>query len=127
MVLMAREGWLPSVTKRFDDESDAEKFQFTLYCDCCGERYRTEPIPFSAAGAPDKTEDFTEAQRMIWEAEHEDAYERANQYALITFTPCSDCGRAICEDCAIDWERPVCPDCKKKRTEQEGGRVKENL
>lgn len=109
-------GWLPSVTKRMDDASNAKSFQFTLYCDCCGERYETAPIPFSVADAPETLGAFTEAQRMIWEAEHEDAYERANQYALIAFTPCTICGRAICEDCAIDSERPTCPDCKKKRT-----------
>lgn len=106
--------WLSSVTKRIDDTSTAKNFQFILYCDSCGERYDTKPIRFSVADAPDKLESFTELQKMIWETEHEDAYERANQYALITFTPCTNCGRAICPDCAIDWECPTCPDCQKK-------------
>jgi len=109
---MTGDNRLPSVTKRIDDESDAKQFQFTLYCDCCGMRFRNQPIPFSVASAPDRFEDFTLIQRMIWEAEHDDAYERANQHALITLFRCAVCGSAVCEDCATDYDTPVCPDCR---------------
>ena len=108
------EGRLPSVTKRIEDESNVKQFQFSLFCDCCGVRFRTEPIPFSVKDAPERADDFTTAQKMIWEAEHDDAYERANQNAMITFNRCMICGAAVCEDCVCDSDRPICPKCRKQ-------------
>jgi hypothetical protein len=98
-----------------DDESDARKFQFVFYCDCCGEKYRASPILFSVLNTPDHFENFTAAQKLIWEAEHDDAYERAHQHALLDFTACKVCGRMICEDCATPYQHPVCPDCREKK------------
>ena len=105
------EARLPSVTRRIDDDSDPCKFQFTLYCDLCGLKYRSESIPFSVRDAPLTFDDFSNAQKLIWESEHDDAYERANQSALLTFTRCSNCGCAVCEDCITDCANPVCNDC----------------
>jgi hypothetical protein len=97
-----------------DDESDAKKFQFIFYCDCCGQGYRTPPIPFSVRVAPDNTEDFTPAQRLIYETEYEDAYERGNLDALTTFVTCEICGRRVCEDCAEGGRGYVCRNCRAK-------------
>lgn len=111
-------GRLPSVTKRFDDLSNEKQFQFAFYCDFCGAKYRIDPIPFSVPNAPETFKDFTETQKLIWESEHDDAYERANQEALITFARCRSCGKMLCDDCALDYNNLLCPDCgKTKNTE----------
>ncbi|HBU11980.1 MAG TPA: hypothetical protein DEB31_04415 [Clostridiales bacterium] len=109
---MENGGRLPSVTKKIDDLSGALKFQFMFYCDYCGAKYRIVPIPFSVPDAPERVEDFTEAQKLIWESEHEDAYERANREALVTFRKCTVCGKTVCEDCAPENKQPVCPACR---------------
>ena len=107
------EARLPSVTRRMDDDSDTRGFRFTLYCDRCGAPYRAETIPYSVRDAPRRFEAFTKAQSLIWESEHGDAYERANQHALLAFTRCRICGGAFCEDCAIDCADDLCADCAK--------------
>lgn len=100
------------------DESNAKQFQFTFYCDCCGMGFQTQAIPFSAANAPNRCEDFTVAQKLIWDTEHEDAYERGNREALIRLPNCEDCGKHICDVCSGEFlEDTVCPDCRKKRGE----------
>jgi hypothetical protein len=99
-----------------DDESDAKKFQFVFYCDCCGQGYRSAPIRFSVAGTSDHIENFTAAQKLIYEAEYEDAYERGNRNALITFKPCEVCRRRVCEDCTDGQEFDhICSDCRAKQ------------
>ena len=110
---MGKIGGLPPVTKKMTDESDEKKFQFTFYCDCCAAGFRTLEIPFSAANAPPRFKDFSGAQRLIWDAEHEDAYERGNREALIRLPACEDCGRHICEICNGEFaEDTLCPDCR---------------
>lgn len=107
---------LPTVTKRMTDESDAKGFRFTFYCDRCGTGYQTKKIPFSITDAPGRLEDFTKAQKLIWNAEHEDAYERGNRTALITFDACEDCGQYICETCGGELEPDTaCSDCRRLR------------
>ena len=105
---------LPSVTKKIDDDSDEKIFQFTFYCDLCGTKYRSESIAFSVQDAPCKFNNFTNAQKLIWGSEHEDAYERANQCALLVFTRCRICGDTFCEDCAADCGDSICAACAKE-------------
>lgn len=109
---------LPPLTKRMTDESDTMRFCFTFYCDCCGAGYRTQDIFFSQEKAPVSFKDFTNAQKLIWNAEHEDAYERGNRSALLVFTPCEECGKYICETCAGELETDtLCPACRQKRAQ----------
>jgi hypothetical protein len=109
---------LPSITRKLDDESDAKVFQFVFYCDCCGQGYRTAPIPFSVRDAPDRTEEFTPAQKLIYETEYDDAYERGNLDALSVFEVCETCGRRICEDCSEGGIGYVCRDCRAKQEDE---------
>lgn len=106
---------LPPVTKRMTDESDTKRFRFTFYCDFCGAGYLTQDILFSAETAPDRFEDFTNSQKLIWDAEHEDAYERGNRSAMLVFIPCEECGKYICETCGGELESDtICPECRQK-------------
>jgi hypothetical protein len=116
---MEKNQGLPPVTRRMTDESGAKKFLFTFYCDFCGAGFQTSAIPFSVANAPERREKFTTAQKLVWDSEHEDACERGNREALIRFPPCEDCGQHICDICGGELaEDRVCPDCRKKRGEQ---------
>lgn len=109
-------GHLPALTKRFTDESTEQEFLFTFYCEHCGAGYQSPSIPFSGAATADGFQSFTVAQKLIWSAEHDDAYERANQRALSVFTPCASCGKQICEDCQDELaDLVLCPDCRAKR------------
>ena len=113
---MEEKGLLRSVTKRADDNSTAKEFRFTFYCDHCGEAYLSDPIPFSVPDAPGRLEDFTDIQLLIWNAEHEDAYERANRHAQLTFLPCEICGKRVCDECNGElMDDTLCPDCRQKQ------------
>jgi hypothetical protein len=57
---------------------------------------------------------------MIWDSEHEDAYERANRESMLAFTRCADCERMVCEDCMNNLEQNICVDCENRRN-GEGG------
>ena len=106
---------LPALTRRFTDESTEREFKFTFYCEHCGTGYQSPAIPFSGAATAGSFENFTRSQKLIWSAEHEDAYERANQRAQAIFTPCTGCGKLICEDCADELaDIALCPDCRAK-------------
>lgn len=106
---------LPALTKRYSDESTEKEFRFTFYCEHCGAGYQSPPIPFSGASQAGDFASFTRAGRLIWAAEYEDAYERANRRALSIFTPCAQCGKQICEDCQDELADIVlCPDCRAK-------------
>ena len=107
---------LPSVTRKMTDESDTRRFRFTFYCDCCGVGYETNEILFSDTEAPRSLEDFSPSGRWIWDAEHEDAYERGNRSAMLVFNPCEICGISICETCGGELEDDtICPDCRQKQ------------
>ena len=114
-------GSLPALTKRFSDESTQQEFKFTFYCDCCGTGYQSPPIPFSSATAESgATPAFI--QKLLWQTEHEDAYERANQQAMRCFTKCAECGKWFCEDCLDEFaEIPLCPGCREKQKNNTGG------
>ena len=114
-------GSLPALTKRFSDESTQQEFKFTFYCDCCGTGYQSPPIPFSAATA-DNAAKPAFIQKLLWQTEHEDAYERANQQAMRCFTKCAECGKWFCEDCLDEFaEIPLCPGCREKQKNNTGG------
>ena len=112
---------LPALTKRFSDESTDQEFKFTFYCDCCGAGYQSPPIPFSGAAAESGAKPAF-IRKMLWQAEHEDAYERANRQAMLCFTKCAGCGQWFCEDCLDEFaEVPLCPECREKQKNSDTG------
>jgi len=108
---------LPPLTKRFKDESTTRHFQFSFYCDRCGEGRQYPARPFSAADRVTDFDRFTTAQRLVYDAEYECAYEHANREAMGYFFACTDCGRYICEDCmAPSYPGAIlCPECVGRR------------
>ncbi|MBU9728464.1 hypothetical protein [Diplocloster modestus] len=107
---------LPPLTKRFRNESDNKTFRFTFYCDYCGTGYQAPTTPFSGAGEVRDDAELPPLQRLLWQTEYEDAYERANRQALYHFTRCAECGKVVCEDCLDEFEDiPLCPDCRAKQ------------
>lgn len=99
---MKKDNILPPLTKKFSDESTDEYFCFTFYCDICGMALTSPKYPFSGALMAKKRESGqSEAQRLIYEAEYEHAYEQANNEAIGYFLICDGCGKHICEDCIL--------------------------
>lgn len=122
-------GWesrLPALTEKCTDESTEREFRFTFYCECCGTGFQTPALPFSGADGVGGFHTFTTAQTLIWQAEHEDAYERANQQAMFYFQPCMGCGKKICEDCTDELaDEALCPDCRRARREEVGEPIRQ--
>ena len=112
---------LPPLTKRFSDESTEQAFKFTFYCDCCDAGFQSPPIPFSEAGT-EKDKKPAHIRKLLWQTEHEDAYERSNRRAMRCFTKCAKCGKWVCEDCLDEFAKtPLCPGCREDHKKSTGG------
>jgi len=81
---------LKPITKRYDDLSTPDSFQFVFYCDRCGAIWKSGERGFE----PPADEQI---RPILWNREHEEAYEQANREAVAWFSR-SGCGR-ICDDC----------------------------
>ena len=114
--MVCGEKLLPALTKHFTDNSDNKVFRFTFYCDFCNTGYEAPTTLFSGAGEVKLGAELPPIQKLLWQTEHEDAYERANRQALYYFTRCAECGKVVCEDCAGELaDIPLCPDCRAKK------------
>lgn len=49
-----------------------------FFCDCCDGRWASERYPFSMRDSPPESEGEQQARVILWKAEHDAAYERAN-------------------------------------------------
>ena len=118
-----------SHTKKYTDEYDAETFRFTFYCDQCGAAYKSEPIAFTG-GEQSQIERDRKVWGLIWQKEHDMAFERANYAARFHFTRCPGCGEYVCEECTTNREmssgelRPICRDCMCRSLHKDGGHLK---
>ena len=88
---------LAPVTKHFKDLSTPESFQFVLYCDRCGKMWESDIYSFNLHGFELPMDERIHS--MIWNQQHEEAYERANCEAGMWFNRCPSCGSRICDDC----------------------------
>ncbi|MCQ2449804.1 MAG: hypothetical protein MJ132_06415 [Clostridia bacterium] len=111
---------LDAVTKKYIDASTEEQFAFSFFCDCCGKVVSTTPLTFRP-GFKKKlfiSKAERKAREMLWQKDHDAAYERANIEALKQLNRCVVCGAAICNDCTVECEetdgKTVCIDCAKK-------------
>lgn len=108
---------LPPVTKKCEDHSTDRYFCFAFYCDACGAIWESELYPFSMRNTPSQSEGEKNARIMLWKAEHDAAYERANLEAMLNFNKCRCCGRRVCDDCFSEFEA-ICQNCENsKKTE----------
>lgn len=102
---------LPSITKKYCDHSTDSFFAFSFFCDNCGGEWKSETYPFSMADTPTGSEAKTQARTIIWMAEHDAAYERANNEALFHFNKCPKCKSRVCDNCFCAFD-DVCIKCK---------------
>lgn len=113
---------MEAITKRWEDESDMKLFKFSFFCDCCGKKAVTLEYKFESGFKPKlfMSEDERKARELIWQKDHDAAYERANNEAALQFTRCPKCGRRVCEDCYSVLD-DLCTDCAKEERDQEKG------
>ena len=88
---------LEPVTREFRDFSTPENFEFEFCCDRCGKHWRSESYPFDMKSFEPPVDE--RIRTMIWNYQHNEAYERANREAGVRFYRCPDCGCRICDDC----------------------------
>ncbi len=97
-------------TKRWEDRSTTKEFQFVFFCDCCQQPILS-PVYRSESGFRTKlliSRSERRARELIWQRDHESAYERANLDMLQNHLHrCEICGEHICGDCAY-----VCTEMK---------------
>ena len=106
---------LPPVTKKFHDKSTDRFFQFSFYCDECGLGWISECYQFSMRDAPCESEGEKKARDIIWKSDHDAAYERANNEAILNFNKCPKCGQRVCDNCFSEFE-PICLTCLDSET-----------
>lgn len=112
---------LDTVTKKYVDASTEEQFNFSFFCDCCGKVVSTTKLAFRSGFEKKLFLSRTEqkAREIIWQRDHDSAYERANVEALKKLNRCVVCGTAICNDCTIECNevdgKTVCVKCAKER------------
>lgn len=113
---------LDPATKQWEDQSTMKKFKFVFYCDGCGKAIPSPEYRFNCAFKPKlmMSESERKARELIWQRDHEAAYERANLVMLTDHIhTCEICGANICGDCAIycdELKGGVCCDrCLKEK------------
>ena len=110
---------LPSVTREYKDHSTQSFFQFSFYCDVCGSVWMSERYPYSLRNSMPVGTGEESARVILWKAEHDAAYERANTEALFHFNRCPECERRVCDNCICEIDT-VCRSCKKDEIKQKG-------
>jgi len=88
---------LASVTKRFKNLSTPENFIFLFYCDRCGKEWQSDTYAFNPRGFEPPIDE--NIRSMLWNQQHEEAYERANREASVRFNRCQALGCRVCDDC----------------------------
>ena len=88
---------LKPITRQYKDLSTADSFNFAFYCDRCGKEWRGDIYEFDPKGFEPPIDE--KIRSMLWNQQHEEAYERANREAGAIFNRCPSCGCRICDDC----------------------------
>ncbi len=108
---------LEPATKKWEDKSTTKIFKFIFFCDCCGKEILSPEYEFQS-GFRAKifiSEAERRAREIIWQRDHDFAYERANLHMLQNHIHrCEICFASICGDCAYvcdELEGGVC--CEK--------------
>lgn len=106
---------MEAITKKWEDNSDLKQFKFDFYCDCCGKKVVSLEYRFNS-GFKAKllmSEAERRARELVWQKDHEAAYERANVEAAFQFNRCPNCGRRVCEDCYSVFDEQ-CKECARE-------------
>lgn len=105
---------LPAFTKKCTDESTAEEFIFTFYCDLCGKSWQSVPISFSQGKQKGFWKRLFGIRSSLWESEFKDAFERANREGMFHFNRCTVCKKWVCDDDFFE-EESKCSKCIKRK------------
>ncbi|MGI6318985.1 MAG: hypothetical protein ACOX1J_09750 [Dethiobacteria bacterium] len=89
---------LQSFTKKYTDLSTEDEFAFIFYCDVCDKAWKSVPIPFSQRERKSFFKKLFGVYTSLWNAEHKDAFERANREGMLHFNRCTVCNRWVCDD-----------------------------
>ncbi len=95
---------LDPATKRWEDQSTTEVFRFLFYCDCCERAMVSPDYAFHSGFGSGRliSGSRRRARDLIWQRDHEAAYERANVYMLSNRVhTCEVCREHICGNCAV--------------------------
>ncbi len=103
---------LAPVTRQFKDLSTPDSFAFLFHCDRCGKEWRSDTYKFNTRNFESPLDETVRG--MLWNQQHEEAYERANREAGIRFNRCPCCGCRICDDCLYLASSGECKDCADK-------------
>ena len=122
---------LQPFTRNFKDESTHTGFQFTFYCDNCGDGYKTQFIESksykkkgllrklskaaSTVGRFTGTGSFSlgygyESYPPEWHKEHEKAFEKGWNEAIEHFHKCPNCGKHVDDNC-WNGQTDLCTKC----------------
>lgn len=103
---------LESITKNWEDSSDLKRFKFTFCCDRCGKDIVSPEYKFISGFKPKLllSESERKARELIWQRDHDAAYERANNEAAMQLNRCPKCGNRVCDAC-YELSRDLCTDC----------------
>jgi hypothetical protein len=122
---------LQPFTRNFRDNSTEAEFQFTFYCDECGDGYKTKFIEskthkkrtflrkfsdaVSAAGRFTGTGSWSlghgyESYPPEWHKEHEKAFEKGWNEARAHFHKCPKCVKHVCDNCWNE-QTDLCAKC----------------
>ena len=107
---------LAPVTQQYRDLSTPESFAFVFYCDLCGQAWQSSVYAFDPRGFEPPMDE--KIRCMLWNQQHEEAYERANREAGARLFRCPTCGCRVCDDCFRDappGEPDRCKDCLKEK------------
>ena len=77
---------LQSFTKKYTDLSTEDEFAFIFYCDVCDKAWKSVPIPFSQRERKSFFKKLFGVYTSLWNAEHKDAFERANREGMLHLT-----------------------------------------
>lgn len=102
---------LSPITKKIIDHSTEQTFEFSFQCDGCQTLWKSPKLNFSKK---DEGLDIS-VSALLWQVEHDAAYERANQEAIRHFNRCPACGCMVCNSCFVldagSGEEDLCRDC----------------
>lgn len=103
---------LASITQQYKDLSTPDNFAFVFCCDRCDKEWQSEIYALNLRGFELPLNE--KIRCMLWNQQHDEAYERANLEAISHFNRCPECSRMVCDNCfCILEEWDLCKDCAK--------------
>jgi len=130
---------MKAFTRNYEDNSTEAGFQFTFFCDICGDGYKSSFIESETYGKKQKIQGFARGAGILgnllgsnagyaaeragdavadrfeerspeWQKEHENAFNMAQNEAMQHFHRCHGCQKWVC-DADFNEDEGMCVDC----------------